>query len=104
MGRRSSPWTPVAGRRCCSAPAGHDRWKLPVRPDGAEVIAVDSRGRPALLLRAAGAGSLVLCTYPIEHMAAVTPAVNPEAASVLYDALAVHAGVSRLVTVDDPRV
>ena len=46
----------------------------------------------------------MLCTYPIEHMAAATPRVNPEGTSVLYDALAVHAGVSRLVTVEDPRV
>jgi hypothetical protein len=98
--------TITAGARLTFNVAGtpYSRAYLPVRPDGAEVIAVDSRGRPALLLRAAGTGSLVLCTYPIEHMAAITPGVNPEAASVLYDALAVHAGVSRLVTVDDPRV
>lgn len=31
-------------------------------------------------------GSVVLCTYPIEHMAAVTPRVNPEATSQLYSA------------------
>lgn len=82
----------------------HSRAYLPVRPAGADVLAVDGRGRPALLLRRAGAGSLVLCTYPIEHMAAVTPRVNPEATSTLYDALASHAGVSRLVRTDDPRV
>jgi hypothetical protein len=46
----------------------------------------------------------VLCTYPIEHMAAVTPRVNPDATVALYDALAVHAGVRRPVVVDDPRV
>ncbi|HEY4849495.1 MAG TPA: cellulase family glycosylhydrolase [Streptosporangiaceae bacterium] len=98
--------TITAGARLTFSVAGtqYGRAYLPVRPDGAEVIAVDSRGQPALLLRAAGAGSLVLCTYPIEHMAAATPGVNPEATSVLYDALAVHAGVSRLVTVEDPRV
>jgi hypothetical protein len=37
-------------------------------------------------------------------MAALAPGVNPEATSTLYDALAVHAGVRRLVTVDDPRI
>jgi endo-1,4-beta-mannosidase len=96
----------IAGARLTFSVAGNEysRAYLPVQPDGAEVIAVDSHGRPALLLRRAGAGSLVLCTYPIEHMAAVTPGVNPEATSVLYDALAVHAGVRRLVTVEDPRV
>jgi endo-1,4-beta-mannosidase len=82
----------------------HSRAYLPVRPDGAQVLAVDGHGRPALLLRQAGAGWAVLCTYPIEHMAAVTPRVNPEATSVIYGALAAHAGVRRLVTADDPRV
>jgi endo-1,4-beta-mannosidase len=87
-----------------AAGSGYGRSYLPVQPDGAEVIAVDGHGRPALLLRRAGAGSIVLCTYPLEHMAALAPGVNPEATSTLYDALAVHAGVRRLVTVDDPRI
>ncbi|MEV0091225.1 cellulase family glycosylhydrolase [Streptomyces sp. NPDC050738] len=77
---------------------------LPVEAAGAEVLATDGRGRPALLLRRVGTGSVVLCTYPLEHMAAVTPRVNPEATSRLYDALAAHAGVRRPVTVDDSRV
>ena len=46
----------------------------------------------------------MLCTYPIEHMAALTPRVNPDDTVTLYDALATHAGVRRLITVDDPRV
>jgi hypothetical protein len=82
----------------------HSRAFLPVVPDGAEVIATDGHGRPALLLRTLGAGSLVLCTYPVEHMAARTPRVNPDSTVALYDALAVHAGVSRPVTIDDPRI
>jgi hypothetical protein len=57
-----------------------------------------------LLLRPVGRGSLVLCTYPIEHMAALTPRVNPDDSVALYGALATHAGVRRPVTVDDPRV
>jgi endo-1,4-beta-mannosidase len=77
---------------------------LPVIPAGAEVIAVDAHERPALLLRQVGDGDMILCTYPIEHMAAVSPRVNPDATVALYDALADHAGVRRLVTVDDPRV
>ena len=51
-----------------------------------------------------GAGSTVLCTYPLEHMAARTPRVNPEDTWRLYSALAADAGVSRPVRVDDPRV
>ncbi|MFF4649221.1 cellulase family glycosylhydrolase [Streptomyces sp. NPDC001380] len=77
---------------------------LPVEPDGAEVLAVDGRGRPALLLRRVGEGATVLCTYPLEHMAAVTPRVNPEDTAVLYDALGAYAGVRRPVAVADPRV
>lgn len=87
-----------------AAGTGPSRAYLPVRPAGAEVLAVDGHGRPALLLRRAGAGSVVLCTYPIEHMAAMTPRVNPEATSAIYDALAVHAGVRRPVLIGDPRV
>jgi endo-1,4-beta-mannosidase len=77
---------------------------LPVRPDGAEVLAVDAHDRPALLRRRAGAGALILCTYPVEYMAAVTPDANPDAATTLYDALARYARARRPVTVDDPRV
>jgi endo-1,4-beta-mannosidase len=82
----------------------HSRAFLPVVPDGAVVIATDDHGRPALLLRTLGAGSLVLCTYPVEQMAARTPRVNPDSTVALYDALAVHAGVRRPVTIDDPRI
>jgi hypothetical protein len=82
----------------------HSRSYLPVRPTTAEVVAVDGHGRPAVLRRRHGDGSLVLCTYPLEHMAAVTPRVNPEPTHRLYDALAALAGVRRPVTVADPRV
>ena len=98
--------TLAAGTRLTFRVGGneHSRSFLPVRPDGAEVIAADDHGRPALLLRRTGAGSLILCTYPVEHMAASTPRVNPDATVPLYDALATHAGVRREITVDDPRV
>jgi hypothetical protein len=46
----------------------------------------------------------VLATYPLEHMAAVTPRVNPEPTARLYAALAAEAGVTPEVRVDDPRV
>jgi endo-1,4-beta-mannosidase len=82
----------------------NSRVYLPVDAVDAEVVAVDGHGRPALLLRRVGEGSVLFCTYPLEHMAAVTPGVNPEAGQALYGALAVHAGVSRPVTVEDPRV
>jgi hypothetical protein len=77
---------------------------LPVEPLDATIVALDGHGRPALLRRLLGAGSTVLCTYPLEHMAARTPAVNPENTWRIYSALAEESGVSRPVRVDDPRV
>jgi hypothetical protein len=83
----------------------HSRAFLPVVPDATtEVVATDASGRPALLLRRVGAGSLILCTYPVEQMAALTPAVNPDDTVTLYAALAAHAQIRPPVTVDDPRV
>lgn len=77
---------------------------LPLDPMGAEVVALDGHRRPALLRHRIGAGCTVLCTYPIEHMAARTPGVNPEDTYRIYSALAEAAGVERPVRVDDPRV
>jgi endo-1,4-beta-mannosidase len=77
---------------------------LPVEPAGARVVAVDGHGRPALLRHELGQGSTFFCTYPLEHMAARTPRVNPEGTWRLYDALASVAGVPRPVRVDDPRI
>lgn len=90
-------------RFAVAGPAGA-RSYLPVVPDGAEVIAVDGHGRPALLRNRVGTGSLVLATYPLEYFAAQQPDVNPEATWRLYDSLAQEAGVRRPVTVADPRV
>jgi endo-1,4-beta-mannosidase len=88
--------------RIAGAPSA--RAYLPVEPVGAEVVAVDEHDRPALLRHRVGSGWVVLCTYALEHMAARTPAVNPEGTWRLYSALAEAAGVARPVRVDDPRV
>jgi endo-1,4-beta-mannosidase len=95
-----------AGTTMSYAVAGneHSRAFLPVEPAGAQVLATDTRGRPALLLRRTGKGSLILGTYPLEHMAALTPRVNPDDTVTLYDALARHARARRPVTADDPRI
>ena len=77
---------------------------LPLEPAGARTLAVDGLGRPALLERRVGRGAMILCTYPIEHMAASTPHANPEATWQLYGALASTAGVTLPLTVNDPRV
>jgi hypothetical protein len=83
---------------------GVARAYLPVEPDGAEVLAVDGEGRPALLRNADGAGWMVLCTYPLEHMASRRPAANPEPTWQIYSALATSAGVARPLRAEDPRV
>jgi endo-1,4-beta-mannosidase len=80
------------------------RGYLPVVAAGAEVLATDQDGRPALLRRRVGTGSLVLCVYPLEAMAAATPEVNPEQTWRLYQALATDAGASPFVQVDEPGV
>jgi hypothetical protein len=82
----------------------HVRGYLPVEPVDAEVLATDQDGRPALVRRSVGTGAMVLCTYPVEAMAAATPEVNPEQSWRLYAALAAEAGVTPPVRVGDPRV
>lgn len=94
------------GARLTFSAAGTEssRAFLPVDAVDADVVAVDAHGRPALLVHHVGKGAMILCTYGLEHMASVTPAVNPEAGQALYGALAAYAGVDRIATVDDPRV
>jgi hypothetical protein len=77
---------------------------MPVDPNGATVIAEDRHGRPALLERRVGEGRWILCTYPLEHMAAQTMGMNPEPTWRIYSALADVAGVTPEVSVADPRV
>lgn len=78
---------------------------LPVRAlDGADVVARDSHGRPAIVVKRHGPGRAVLCTYPLEYFAARLGRVNPEDTWRLYDALAELAGVRRPAHVEDPRV
>lgn len=95
-----------AGAELVFAVAGnsHARSFIPVVADGAEVLAVDQHGNPVLLRHAVGDGFFVLCTYPLEYMAAITSGVNPDATRRVYDALATSAGVSRPVRVRDGRV
>ena len=82
----------------------HSRAFLPVRATDARVVAVDGHGRPALLRHRVGDGETVLCTYPLEHLAACTPAVNPEPTHRVYAALARIAGIRPPVVVTEPEV
>jgi endo-1,4-beta-mannosidase len=95
-----------AGTRLTFPVAGEPsaRAYLPAEPAGAEIVAIDGHGRPALLRYQLGSGWTVLSTYPIEHMAARTPCANPENTWRIYSALATAAGVARPVRVADPRI
>jgi endo-1,4-beta-mannosidase len=73
---------------------------LPLEPLEAEVVASDSRGRPALVRRRVGSGSIVLSVYPLEYMAALGARVNPDDTVRLYQALAREAGAAAPVRVD----
>jgi endo-1,4-beta-mannosidase len=105
--RFTADFGPVtAGSRLEFAVGGntHARARLPVEPAGARVVAVDDQDRPALLVRETGQGRAVLCTYPVEYLAARTAWVNPEPVWTLYDALAEVAGVTRPLRCADPRI
>jgi endo-1,4-beta-mannosidase len=82
----------------------HGRAWLPVEPDGAEVLATDSSGRPALLERRVGRGAIVLATYPVEYLAASRANANPDDVVRLYRALAARAGCEPPVRVARPDV
>lgn len=82
----------------------HGRAFLPVEAVDAEVVARDAHGRIALTRKAVGAGQVLLCTYPLEYLAAHSARVNPEDTWRLYRAVAVAAGCDWPVTVDRPDV
>ncbi len=96
----------AAGSRLRFPVAGGEwaRAYLPVEPVSAEVVAVDGHGRPALVLNPDGEGWTMLCTYPIEHMAACRRHANPEDTWRLYSAIAMEAGAAPAVSCEDPRV
>lgn len=82
----------------------HSRAFLPVRVLDGEVVAVDGHDRPAIVRKRHGRGQAILSTYPLEHLAAASSRVNPEATWRVYRALAVEAGAATAVSVPDPRV
>jgi endo-1,4-beta-mannosidase len=77
---------------------------LPVEATEAAIVAVDGKGRPALLRRRVGSGSIVLSVHPLEYMASLGAAVNPDDTVRLYRALALEAGAEEPVRVERPDV
>ena len=90
--------------RFCARGSEDGRSFLPLEPLEAEVVAVDSAGRPALVRRRLGSGSIVLSVYPLEYMAALGARVNPDDTVRLYQALAREAGAEAPVRVERPDV
>ena len=90
--------------RFCAHGSEDGRSFLPLEPLEAEVVAVDSAGRPALVRRRVGSGSIVLSVYPLEYMAALGARVNPDDTVRLYQALAREAGAEAPVRVVRPDV
>jgi endo-1,4-beta-mannosidase len=80
------------------------RARLPVSAAGARVVAVDQRGRPAILAREIGRGRLVLCAYPLELLSARTPFADHGPLSRLYGALARAAGAPPALTTGEDAV
>jgi endo-1,4-beta-mannosidase len=87
-----------------SAGGPEARSYLPVEVTNGEVLARDGHGRPAIVAKRHGDGLMVLCAYPIEHMARCQGRVNPEDTWRLYAALAAVAGAAPVLAVNDPRV
>jgi beta-glucosidase len=90
--------------RLMAAGNAEARAYLPVVATDGVVVATDQHGHPAIVVKSHGQGRTVLCTYPLEYLAAAQGRVNPEDTYRLYDALAVLAGVERPVRVADPKV
>jgi endo-1,4-beta-mannosidase len=81
-------------------------WGVTLDVAGGEVIAVDQKGRPALVSHTFGAGRTLLCAYPIEAVSAATPSVfeSLEPTWRIYKALAEWANVSPIFCTDTPAV
>ena len=77
---------------------------LPVEVTDGEVVALDAAGRPAIVRKRHGSGQAVLCTYPLERLAAAAARVNPEDTWRVYRALATEAAALPPVSVPDPQV
>ncbi|MGE5226323.1 MAG: glycoside hydrolase 5 family protein [Planctomycetaceae bacterium] len=99
--RFAQAWGPFAAGDTLDLPAGDDSLhtrgaRLLVH--GADVVATDDHGEPAIVRAAAGVGSVVTCAYPVELLLAGLPdAHGPEdRAWGLYDGLLDLAGLPRI--------
>ncbi len=74
-------------------PVSHESAYLPVEPTQAQTLAIDGRGRPALLSYDIGKGHAVFFAYPLEYALLNTPDANLSThAHEIYAAVAESAG------------
>jgi len=102
-------WGPFAAGDELPLPAGAERLHgrgVVLATAGAEVVAVDAAGNPALVRYAAGAGHVVTCAYPLELLLAdVADAHGPDDPSWgVYAGLAELAGAREEAGVDHPEL
>jgi hypothetical protein len=70
------PWGPFAAGEELVLPEGDGELAsrgVRLRASGADTVAVDADGRPALLAARRGTGTAVTCAYPVETLLAATP-------------------------------
>jgi endo-1,4-beta-mannosidase len=81
-------------------------WGTGLEVDGGDVIAVDDKGRPALVVHQLGKGRTLLSAYPIEAWLGSQPEAfeNHETAHRLYRALRDWSSVHPRVSTDQPSV
>jgi endo-1,4-beta-mannosidase len=84
-------------------------WGVTLEVAGGKVIAVDQKGRPALVAHKLGKGQTLFCVYPLESFTAVEPAAfegekGEEPTWRIYRALVEQAGVESSFTSNRPEV
>lgn len=92
----SRPFGTLAERGTIELPRGplsHESAYLPVEPTRAQTLAIDARGRPALLCHDLGKGHAIFSAYPIEYELLNTPDGNLQTrAHEIYAGIAETAG------------
>jgi len=88
---------PIAGSLC-------GRAYLPVAPAGADLLATDGAGKPALLRARIGAGRVVFLNHPLELYIGEQAQAHLGAAVQLYRMIAAEAGLAPPIHASDPVV
>lgn len=81
-------------------------WGCLLELQGGEVVAVDGRGNPAIVIFARGQGRTILVSYPVERYLAQIPGAfeTDELSWRLYRALRIHSGIAPRFDCDSPSV